>query len=63
MHIKKPVMILHIHIAFLFEQDVKGFVCVKNVTVRVPSCMCWHVWLLRRDGYFPDFLFEENMKK
>ena len=21
------------------------------MTVRVPSCMCWHVWQLRRDGH------------
>ena len=24
---------------------------IKNVTVRVPSCMCSHVWQLRRDGH------------
>ena len=21
------------------------------MTVRVPSCMCWHVWQLRHDGH------------
>ena len=29
----------------------KVLLVFKNVTVRVPSCMCWHVWQLRRDGH------------
>ena len=29
----------------------KVLLMFKNVTMRVPSCMCWHVWQLRRDGH------------
>ena len=28
----------------------KVLLVLKNVTVRVTSCMCWHGWQLRRDG-------------
>ena len=29
----------------------KVLLVFKNVTVRVPSCMYWHLWQLRRDGH------------
>ena len=29
----------------------KVLLVFKDVTARVPSCMCWHVWQLRRDGH------------
>ena len=29
----------------------KVLLVFKNVTVCVPSCMCWHVWQLRFDGH------------